>query len=421
MRTISHLGAMFLMLAALGCGSNGSAADAGEETIGDASTAGGDAGSSGGLGDDCERASDCEGALVCEPTVGECADSVSCTDHDECGVGAHCADGGECAQSRANSPCGDDDDCAPADDCIGGFCACEGQNFQAEILDVNMLITLDRSGSMANNVQDTERLGPDHDDSKWEIALGAIDLLLGRFGDQVSFGLQVFPHSEDAAVCTGTEDCDGFGCTQGNILVDVQGDAAEDISQALEETAPGCCTPTGHSLDALVGYEGLADPGSDNFVLLVADGAENCDGDPVAAAEALFAQDPPVRTFVVGFGTLINGNELNAIAEAGGTARDGELKYYQADDADELEARFIEIAGAALACSYELDSVPSSTDDLEVYFDGELVERDPSREDGWDYDADDNVIVFYGEACETLSSGQVSDLTITQVCGVIVD
>ena len=417
MRTMTYLGAVLLVLAALGCGSSGSAADAGEEATDDASAAGDDAGASGGVGDNCDRATDCEGDLICEPAAGECADAVSCTDHDECGVGAHCADDGLCAQSRDNSPCGDDDDCAPIDECIGGFCACEGQNFQAEILDVNMLITLDRSGSMASDVNDNF-VGADDERSKWQIALSAIDLLLGRFGDQVRFGLQVFPH----AASVGCASCPSeFGCRAGNILVDVGPGRAGDIDQALRDTSPGCCTPTGHTLDEILGYAQLADPDRDNFVLLIADGAENCGGDAVAAAEALLAQEPPVRTFVVGFGQLINVDELNAIAEAGGTARDGELKYYQADDADALEEAFIEIAGEALACSYELDSVPSSPDDLEVYFDGELVERDLDRENGWDYDADDNLLVFYGDACEALSSGQVSDLTITQVCGVIVD
>ncbi len=96
-------------------------------------------------------------------------------------------------------------------------------------------------------------------------------------------------------------------------------------------------------------------------------------------------------------------------------------EYYQADDAEALEEAFGAIAGEALACRFELESEPADPDDLEVNFDGEPVERDPDRENGWDYDEEEHAIEFFGDACDALGSGQVSDLAITQPCGVVIE
>ncbi|MCD6561287.1 MAG: VWA domain-containing protein [Deltaproteobacteria bacterium] len=75
-----------------------------------------------------------------------------------------------------------------------------------------------------------------------------------------------------------------------------------------------------------------------NYIILLTDGLETCDGDPVAAAAALnspLIQDVPtsvVKTYVIGFGLDKNSRDnLNAIAAAGGTGH-----AYFATNVDEL-------------------------------------------------------------------------------------
>jgi hypothetical protein len=378
------------------------------------------------IGDPCERAQQCAGELICDPATNTCAEPFPCSAYDDCGQGAHCNERGICEQSGPNSPCERDFHCAVQDVCIGGFCGCAGAVYEAEPIEVNMLIVLDRSGSMWQDVTG----GPANpiEESKWYIALDAIDSMLDAFGARANFGMSVFPHSEQATedtchpggstfpVCT-----EPAACVAGNTLVDVATGTEDAIRSALDATLPACCTPTGATLSSYLGYAPLSDPDAENYILLVADGEETCGGDAPTVAAQLRAQASNVRTFVVGFGGAVDPVELTAIAEAGGTARDGDLKYYQADTAQELEDAFEAIGGRALNCSYSLGDARPDPEDLYAYFDGQPVARDPLRRNGWDYDSGRNEIVFFGAACDALQNGDVEDLAILQTCDLIVD
>jgi hypothetical protein len=141
----------------------------------------------------------------------------------------------------------------------------------------------------------------------------------------------------------------------------------------------------------------------------------------VPVVEALAGQTPPVRTFVVGFGSAVDPAELDGMATAGGTAiAGGPPYYYQADDAASLGSALTTIAGSVLSCSYTLSDVPPDPDLLFVYFDGVAVDRDTTGADGWDYDGGTNQLVFHGPACDALLSGGVADLIISYGCPIII-
>jgi hypothetical protein len=207
-------------------------------------------------------------------------------------------------------------------------------------------------------------------------------------------------------------------CAPGNIDVGVADMTASAINNALGASAPNGRTPTGDTLAALVGYAGLADPTRDNYVLVITDGMETCNGDGVAAVTALRAQTPEVKTFVVGFGGQVDAAELNAMATAGGTARPTMPYYYQADNAAELGMAFDTIGGSVLSCSYQLATVPGNVDDLYIYLDGVAAPRDPTHQAGWDYDPATNQITFYGGDCDRLRTGQVMDLVLVYGCPI---
>lgn len=277
---------------------------------------------------------------------------------------------------------------------------CEAELFQSANVPANVLIVLDRSGSMNQDIGGG---------TKWTVALEAIETFLGDFGNQARFGLMLYPGFDLS--------CDeGMNCATGTVFVDPGPMTAEAINESLDD-AQTCSfgTPTAESLESLLDYSGLEDPTRDNYVLLITDGQSTCE-DPIPIVAALRDRDPEVRTYVLGFGDGVDPDELEAMAEAGGTALPGDPAYYQADDAASLDQALQSIGGNFLSCSYSLDQPLDDPDQLYVLFDGIQVPRDPGHENGWDYDPVTNTVTFYGAACNALQSGDVTDLQLVYGC-----
>jgi hypothetical protein len=124
---------------------------------------------------------------------------------------------------------------------------------------------------------------------------------------------------------------------------------ATAINNKLAAITPDGNTPGGLTmLNANKKQMGLHDPTRLNYVVFISDGEPNCTGDSaltVNGAGALFSAG--IKTFVVGFKDGVDANLLNNMAQAGGTARSGATKYYQANDLAELQAAFTEIVTRA--------------------------------------------------------------------------
>jgi hypothetical protein len=357
-------------------------------------------------GGTCNGAAACEGDLVCAPDTDVCTDDVGCTTHADCGLEAVC-DNGTCRKAETEDGCDIDDRCAPSDRCFGGVCIpdqCEAEEFLAEAVPPNILITLDRSGSME------ERVGGFGSDSKWEVALDAVDTLLAQYGDQITFGLYLFPGSD--------QDCDQGGqCQPGVMAVDV-GSPASDITSYLANA--GTCrfgTPIKAALDDIADYAGLEDPSKSNYVLLITDGEDNCGSrDPEVEVALLRQESPEIQTYVVGFGGGVDPSQLNAMADEGGNALSGNTRYYQADDAAQLDQALATIGGDVLGCDYAIPSAVPDPDQLFVFFDGIRVPRDATGTTGWDYDAGTSRLQFAGNACTALRTGNVEQLILVYGC-----
>jgi len=379
---MKRLSLLCLVALAGACGSNAGTPDAGSA---------------------CASNDDCDPGTVCDLGSGVCIPEDSpCQNNSDCGQGQLCGANGECEQNVPGGPCDTTENCVLGETCTGDVCGCGGSLYSADNVPPNVLIVLDRSGSMNQDISGG---------TKWQVAQQAISDLLMAYGDQILFGLMLYPGLDQA--------CDtGMDCGPGNVFIDVGPDTAADIDMFLGN-ASTCRfgTPTAENLDTLPSYPGLEDTERANYVLLVTDGQSTCN-DPIPSVTALRNETPEIKTFVVGFGSGVDPTELSAMATAGGTARATDPVYYQADSAADLQAAFTAIAGNVLSCSYTLSDVPPDPDLLFIYFDGTAISRDPTHADGWDYDPATNQITFYGAACDSLRSGAVTDLVISYGCPV---
>lgn len=387
-RLLTVLAAVFV----LGCG--------GSSNLGDGGIGDGDGGTGGvdGSNQSCTTAEMCPSGQVCDPATNRCANDVSCTMHSECGPAAHCSTSGTCEASSTGDTCEGPQNCISTEGCVGGHCGCGGDQFLAEAVPPNLLIVLDKSGSMDNSGGGGM--------SKWEIAEGAINNLLTTYDGAIQFGLSLYPSNNS--------------CGTGTVNVDVGPTAGPMITTTLNNTNPGGSTPTGPTMNAMVGYAGLEDQTRENYMLLITDGSENC-GNPSSdtAAGTLLSEAPSVKTFVIGFGSGVDEDALNDTAVAGGTAlANGPPYYYQADNAAQLQMALDAIGGAVLSCTYVLDQVPEDADFF-IYFDNVLVGTDATN--GWTYDPVNNTVTFFGTSCDSLRTGVVQDLVIVHNCPIGVD
>ncbi|HEY3445935.1 MAG TPA: vWA domain-containing protein [Myxococcales bacterium] len=213
----------------------------------------------------------------------------------------------------------------------------------------NMLILLDRSGSMTDPK-------PPPAVSKWSIAVQAVNAFVPPRQSVMRFGLAVFPSFT------------GDGCTPPSDLeVSCEFYNADAIAHSLSSGDPGGNTPTSAALDQAAALPDLTDGTRRRFIVLLTDGDPTCPGSDkdanttlaVNSLNALRANG--IQTFVIGFGTDVGPARLDRMAAAGGVPRVNgtcanpanptgpriACKYYDASDLPTLNATFDEIASVA--------------------------------------------------------------------------
>ncbi len=215
------------------------------------------------------------------------------------------------------------------------------------------------------------------------------------------FGLQMFSAANPA-------------CFVGKVDVPVGDKTATAISQALPAKADGKNTPIGGALHLAASNMGILDAARSNNVLLVTDGKENCNGQPVNEVKKLFAAG--IKTYVVGFGGEVDATGLSSMATQGGTARSAATKYYQADDPAGLTTAFNAIANGAMNCDLKLSVAPPDATKIYVYVNGILQARDTSRRNGWDYLSEGNRVLLSGGTCGVLTQNPNAKVTIVYGC-----
>ena len=274
----------------------------------------------------------------------------------------------------------------------------------------NLLLVLDRSGSMADplNGQATPR---------WDEVVGALDEVVKKSEETIAWGLKLYPQG---GVCNVPDGITVPMMAKNHMTVMGQ------IRQNVPEKGNGA-TPTAEAIRkataALKSDATLTDP----HLLIATDGVPNCidpealgrtvdeNGAVEAVAEAKAAGVP---AYVVGIATLGDAADgiLNRMAEAGGHARAGTTKYFPVASRDELMAAFGAIAGEVASCTFPLNPKPPVPENVAVDVDGMRLMQDPTMMEGWHYGPGNASIVLAGKACEAVKSSPATDVRIIYGC-----
>ncbi|NNJ09953.1 VWA domain-containing protein [Chloroflexales bacterium ZM16-3] len=177
----------------------------------------------------------------------------------------------------------------------------------------NIYFIFDASGSMLARIDGQRKI---------EIARQAMGALVQDLGESTNVALRTYGRNR-------ADDCSDI-----ELLSPLAPLSRESLLSQIDSIQPVNLsrTPIGSSLAAIA--SDLGDAQGETLVVLLSDGEESCDGDPVAEATRLHADNPQVRVSVVGFDIA---PELQArmaeIAEAGGGSYFGAADVNQLGDA----------------------------------------------------------------------------------------
>ena len=326
----------------------------------------------------------------------------------------------------------------------GSICSCTEVGQRPPTL----YLLLDRSGSMNDPAPGSMR-------SKWSLVRSALldkdKGALRQLGGRLTLAAAWFPSPSMSDECNAGKQV--FGPLRGSVSV------YDELEAKLAAAIPRGATPTAASLRAVEAT--IATMPQPAYVLLATDGAPNCgsemctadactyniDGavvlagkcdaalnccDPGKSAQGLGWKgcvdlDPTAKAaadiaaaghkvFVLGVPGLnaAYARALDAIAVAGGAARDGSPRYYAATEPtqESLTAALTSIAGKVVdTCSIQLESPIPEPGVTNVLLDGEAVTD-------WKWTSDSN-IELTGPSCARIHAGKVASLQVVVGCKTV--
>lgn len=312
----------------------------------------------------------------------------------------------------------------------------------------NIYFVLDTSGSMATFVGTTTR---------YRLVQGAAIELVKNIGGLINVGAALFPFAATPAT----------QCHAGGEVLPVTPGDELDISTFAKLTSvqPNGGTPTAATLEGL--YPTLTKLPGRTIVVLATDGGPNCgavvgcgaedcmnniegvptgDGactptgpsccgpnteqgainciDRKASVDAVAKLAAAgVRVYVVGVpGSEAYGAVLDQMALVSGAPQIAPPFYYKVQDYSSLAGTLGSIAALEVSCKFDLDTPPPDPNLVNVYFDDEVIPRDPAS--GWAWELVSNggaqhALELRGEACKRLKSGTVKQVQIAAGCPTV--
>jgi Ca-activated chloride channel homolog len=201
---------------------------------------------------------------------------------------------------------------AVAEPALPGTLAVRSDGAQLAVDVANVYLIVDASGSMLARIEGQR---------KYELAREAMTRLVDVMPDELNVALRTYGQRRPDD-CSDTE-----------LLTELGPMFRAGLKAQISAITPVNLgrTPMADALDAVDADLGQATGAT--MVILMSDGDETCNGDPVAAAARLHAARPDLRVSVIGFDIDAELQALLAtIAEAGGGL------YANADDVEQLSA-----------------------------------------------------------------------------------
>jgi hypothetical protein len=325
---------------------------------------------------------------------------------------AGAADGGGKPSNGTDNPQAISDAQSGAD---AGELDCGRQNFDVMRKPADILLVLDRSGSMKDDIH-----GDYKAPSKWDLVVPALREVITATDAAVGWGLKLFPQGDGTGECSK----DSYPA---DIAVEVKPANAAAVNQAIAGATPeGDGTPTSDAVDEAVKYLKTLRDGNRKYILLATDGEPSCAGSTkssskartAAVAAVKAAADADFHTFVVGIATTKSSasDTLTELASAGLEAPAGS-GYYLASTKDELVSAVQMIAGSVGSCLFPLASRPPNPDHVGVSIGDQRVKRDPGNSEGWNYvDSDMQAIKLFGSACDQIMKSGVDSVKVVFGC-----
>ena len=312
--------------------------------------------------------------------------------------------------------------------------SCGEQIHEASKLPPDILIVLDRSGSMDNDVSDKGCNGNNSGgcgaSSKWALMTPALKQVVAATDTGVNWGLKFFADAGNTSCGVNNGASVPIGATKGAAVasaIDGQTNAQGGISN-------GSRTPTRLAVDGARTYLSGVTTDNPKYILLATDGLPNCmpgnssntADDSAGAIQAVKdAYGAGIPTFVVGIATSGMGTAdttLSSMAKAGGYPKAGSQSYYSVSTTSEFVAVLQNLVQVAATCTFAVGNPPTndgttSRARIDVYGDGTLIPRDTSHASGWDYtDATMTSVVVYGATCDKIKSGAIQSVSVKFQC-----
>jgi len=297
---------------------------------------------------------------------------------------------------------------------------CGLQQYGLQNVPPDLLIVLDKSGSMGNDLNDVKCMQGAACVTKWSQVVPAINMVVGQTDTTIRWGLKYFANNGTCGVNAGA-------------AVPIAPGNGAAIMASIGMTNPGGSTPTRLAVQSGADYLMMVADPNPKFMLLATDGEPNCapgaaqgdDDQAGAVAAVMAAATAGIPTFVVGVGNVAPAQAtLNMLADAGGRPQAGATHYYPVSSTADLVNVLKTIGGMIASCSFGLGSAPPDPTNVGVYANGMTnmrIPKDVTHMNGWDYGAGMKSIVLYGAACDDVKSMKTKTIQAIFGCpGVVI-
>ena len=341
-----------------------------------------------------------------------------------CPSGYHCSAGGTCDLqcTQGGNQCGDGYTCTadgsymanPGSGSNGPDASCPAINFTPMPVTPSILLVLDRSGSMAEDINGNNP--PQTSLAKYTLMSNALIApgtgVVTQLETKAYFGSELFT-------------CVDAQSTQVSLInVPRALNNASAISASINGSGPGFGTPTPEAIAAAQQSFVTTPPpqGSPPVIVLATDGLPNsCGGSPdtrpqsVAAVKAAFAAG--IQTYVLAIGTA--SQHFQDLANAGQGWQPGQpnIPYYPAMSAQQLKDAFQTIISGVVSCDLHLTSSIDPNDAMS----GTVTVNGTVLHYGTDWVlVNGNIVRLLGAACTNLKSTPNPTVQAAFPCGSVI-